>query len=162
MTPAAIIQQAAADGVNLVLSDTGTLKATGDPAAVKRWLPLIRENKPVLLSELQAGNDTNEAEELRRLVPAVVRANEGTREEETEALAVALADSANSLQSYRLMSKGKPIGDWRELDALIYRYAKLTAMPAELLARLLDARKRMAPINIQADIDQFIAWIDKL
>lgn len=54
------------------------------------------------------------------------------------------------------------VGDWQELDRLILRYADLTAMPAERLARLLEARNRMAPINVQADIDQFRKWIDEL
>jgi hypothetical protein len=57
MTPAAIIQQAAEDGVRIVLSPTGTIKATGDQATVSRWLPLIRENKPGILAVLQAAND---------------------------------------------------------------------------------------------------------
>ena len=37
MTPAAIIKEAAADGVNLALSPTGTIKAAGEQAAVNRW-----------------------------------------------------------------------------------------------------------------------------
>lgn len=42
MTPAAIIREAAADGVSLELSQAGTVKATGDQAAVSRWLPILR------------------------------------------------------------------------------------------------------------------------
>lgn len=42
MTPSAIIEQAAADGVSLALSDTGKIKTSGDQAAVYRWLPSIR------------------------------------------------------------------------------------------------------------------------
>lgn len=45
MTPAAIIEQATADGVNLALSLAGTIKATGEQAALNRWLPVIREHK---------------------------------------------------------------------------------------------------------------------
>jgi hypothetical protein len=42
MTPAAIIREAATDGVSLALSPAGTIKATGDQAAVSRWLPVFR------------------------------------------------------------------------------------------------------------------------
>lgn len=58
MNPATIIQQAAADGVSLILSPVGTIKATGEGAAVNRWLPLIREHKPGIVAALQeAAND---------------------------------------------------------------------------------------------------------
>ena len=43
MTPAAIIQQAQADGVILALSPTGSIKAVGTGDAVNRWLPIFRE-----------------------------------------------------------------------------------------------------------------------
>lgn len=55
MTPAAIIQQAAAEGVILVSTPAGTIKATGSGDAVARWLPVIREHKAELLTAL--GND---------------------------------------------------------------------------------------------------------
>lgn len=59
MTPAAIIQQAMADGVTLALSSVGTIKATGDQQALTHWLPIIREHKPEILAGLQeAANDT--------------------------------------------------------------------------------------------------------
>jgi hypothetical protein len=45
MTPAAIIREAAADGVSLALSPAGTIKATGDQVAVNRWVPILREHK---------------------------------------------------------------------------------------------------------------------
>ena len=53
MTPAAIIKRAMADGVNLALSPAGTIKATGEGAAVNRWLPVIREHKPGIVTALQ-------------------------------------------------------------------------------------------------------------
>ena len=52
MTPAAILKEAMADGVSLALSPAGTIKATGDGAAVSRWLPAIREHKAELLLAL--------------------------------------------------------------------------------------------------------------
>lgn len=58
MTPAAIIREANADGVNLALSPVGTLKATGDASAVNRWLPILKAYKPGILSALkEAEND---------------------------------------------------------------------------------------------------------
>lgn len=57
MTPATIIQRAKADGVRLVLSSTGGIKAKGNGEAVNRWLPVIREHKAELLAELRAAND---------------------------------------------------------------------------------------------------------
>ena len=58
MTPATIIKQAAADGVRIALTDTGTIKALGDQAAVNRWLPSIREQKPGVMAALRkADND---------------------------------------------------------------------------------------------------------
>lgn len=59
MTPAAILELAAADGVHLSLSTTGTIKVSGEQATVNRWLPIIREHKPVIVAELtQAANET--------------------------------------------------------------------------------------------------------
>jgi hypothetical protein len=53
MTPAAIIQEAAVDGVMLAKTPAGTLKATGNQAAVARWLPVLRENKSGILAALE-------------------------------------------------------------------------------------------------------------
>lgn len=52
MTPATILKEALADGVYLALSLNGAIKATGDQAAVHRWLPTIRENKPAIVAVL--------------------------------------------------------------------------------------------------------------
>jgi len=57
MTPATIIQQAAAEGVILAPTPAGTIKATGNGDAVTRWLPVIREHKAELLAELKTAND---------------------------------------------------------------------------------------------------------
>jgi hypothetical protein len=53
MTPVEIIEQATVDGVNLVLTTTGTIKVTGEQLAVDRWLPTLRQNKADILAELQ-------------------------------------------------------------------------------------------------------------
>ena len=52
MTPATIIERAAADGVRLTLSAPGKLKAIGEQQAVSRWLPIIADNKPNILAVL--------------------------------------------------------------------------------------------------------------
>jgi hypothetical protein len=58
MTPANIIMEAAADGVTLALSSSGTIRAIGDQAAVNRWIPLIREQKSGIVAMLrEAEND---------------------------------------------------------------------------------------------------------
>ena len=62
MTPAAIIRKAQADGVKLTLSTPRTIKATGDGAAVNRWLNVIREHKSEIIDALKGGaNDTSPA-----------------------------------------------------------------------------------------------------
>jgi hypothetical protein len=55
MTPSAIIEQAAADGVSLTLSPTGTIKASGNAEAVNRWLTTIRQHKPGIVAALTSG-----------------------------------------------------------------------------------------------------------
>ncbi|MGX2042249.1 hypothetical protein ACWJKU_19285 [Methylocaldum sp. MU1018] len=54
MTPATIIREAQAEGVRLALSTAGTIKASGDGAAVNRWLAVIREHKTEILEVLKA------------------------------------------------------------------------------------------------------------
>jgi|GEM_PF-6774575 len=59
MTPATIIQKAQADGVRLAMSPAGTIKATGNGAAVNRWLAVIREHKAEIIGMLKvSANDT--------------------------------------------------------------------------------------------------------
>lgn len=53
MIPATIIREAQADGVRLALSPSGTIKATGDGAAVNRWLAVIRERKAEIIDALK-------------------------------------------------------------------------------------------------------------
>jgi hypothetical protein len=53
MTPAAIIKRAALDGVSLALSHAGTIKASGEGEAVKRWLSTIREHKAEIVEALK-------------------------------------------------------------------------------------------------------------
>lgn len=53
MNSSEIIEQATAEGVTFLLSPAGTIKATGDPLAVEKWLPTIRDDKAGILCELQ-------------------------------------------------------------------------------------------------------------
>jgi hypothetical protein len=71
MTPATIIRNATADGVELRVSG-GSLKASGDREALTRWLPIIRENKPEILSALQGAANDDSAQ------PAPPHADRGT------------------------------------------------------------------------------------
>lgn len=57
MTPAAIIQQAEADGVHLVLLPDETIIVRGAEAAVERWIPTLRARRDELVDELRAAND---------------------------------------------------------------------------------------------------------
>jgi hypothetical protein len=55
MISATIIREAQSDGVSLTLSPAGTIKATGDGAAVNRWLSVIRESKAEIIEALKVG-----------------------------------------------------------------------------------------------------------
>ncbi|SFU77723.1 hypothetical protein [Nitrosospira multiformis] len=54
MSPREIIEQIAADGLTLSVSEDGNLKIVGDESAVNIWLKVIRECKQEILSELQS------------------------------------------------------------------------------------------------------------
>jgi hypothetical protein len=55
MTPATIIREAQTDGVRLALSTFGTIKASGDSAAVNRWVAVVRERKAEIIEALKVG-----------------------------------------------------------------------------------------------------------
>ena len=55
MTATTIIREAEADGVRLVLSPTGSIKAAGNCAAVNRWLDVLREHKAEIVEVLRVG-----------------------------------------------------------------------------------------------------------
>lgn len=55
MIPATIIREAQTDGVRLALSPSGTIKATGNGAAVNRWLAVIRKHKAEIIEALKVG-----------------------------------------------------------------------------------------------------------
>ena len=53
MTPAAIIREAQAEGVRLALSPAGSIKASGERAAVARWQSVIRSHKAQIIEALK-------------------------------------------------------------------------------------------------------------
>ena len=61
MSPATIIRRAQADGVSLILSSAGNIKAIGDGSAVDRWLPVIREHKAKIIDVLATGSSDEAA-----------------------------------------------------------------------------------------------------
>lgn len=66
MTPATIIKDAMADGVELTPSVAGTLKVRGEQEAVNRWLPIIRERKAgVIKALLESSACTGELNAIR-------------------------------------------------------------------------------------------------
>jgi hypothetical protein len=54
MTPEAIVTELRAAGVRLTIED-GKIKATGDKAALARWLPVMRERKAEIIAALKVG-----------------------------------------------------------------------------------------------------------
>lgn len=54
MNPELILEQLAADGIRLSVSDDGILKASGQPEAVSRWLPILRENKHDIMTAIRS------------------------------------------------------------------------------------------------------------
>jgi hypothetical protein len=53
MNPALILEQIAADGLTLSVSESGNLYLDGKGSAVSDWPDVIRENKQELLAELR-------------------------------------------------------------------------------------------------------------
>ena len=68
MNPVQIIHQATAEGVSLALSPAGTIKATGDRAAVDRWLAVIREHKEEIIEALKVSPGDTATTSFRWLV----------------------------------------------------------------------------------------------
>ena len=69
MTPATLLRDATADGIEFRMLD-GTLKASGEPAALNRWLPIIREHKAAILESLASGASSDTGPRLDDLDPA--------------------------------------------------------------------------------------------
>ena len=103
MTPTTIIKAALTDGVSLALSPRGTIKVSGDEVVVTRWLPIIREHKPAIVTALQqAANDDTISEpavearqervlKMLRENPSITYAMVADTESDADAVALALA-----------------------------------------------------------------------
>ena len=96
MKTSEIIEHAFDDGVTMTLTPAGTIKMRGDGAAVNRWLPLIRENKPDFLAALQ---------EFEALLARVGPAYLTPEHEYDEIRLAAMRDLDGAIQSYRFMAK---------------------------------------------------------
>ena len=53
MSAQTLIRNMVAAGVQLTLSESGAIKATGEDALVNRWLPTIREHRAEIIDALQ-------------------------------------------------------------------------------------------------------------
>jgi hypothetical protein len=103
MNPAAMIRQAAEEGLSLALSPTGTIKATGNAEAVNRWLPVLREHKPALVAALaQAANDSCSPLSAVPVVRLrlVLEAEDGSRSEAVLAIPKARYDGLRVLELF--------------------------------------------------------------
>ena len=97
MRAAEIIRDAMVDGVNLALSGSGKIKASGNREALDRWISLISEHKPGIIEELQP------TAELKRLVRLCGEFYGFTEAEHTEALATAMADLDSAMTCFSTM-----------------------------------------------------------
>lgn len=60
MTPRELIRQAAADGVEMLLTERGRLRLIGDQDDVHRWVAIVgRQYADAIAAELRAGLDQN-------------------------------------------------------------------------------------------------------
>ena len=53
MSALTLIENMVAAGVQLTLSESGSIKATGDSAVISRWLPTIRDHRAELIEALR-------------------------------------------------------------------------------------------------------------
>lgn len=52
MSASAIIKEAISEGVNLALTERGTIKVSGEKSAVARWTPILKMHKPEIVAAL--------------------------------------------------------------------------------------------------------------
>jgi hypothetical protein len=67
MSASAIIKEAIFDGLNLALTEHGTIKVWGEKSAVHRWKPIIKLHKPEIIQALSA-NDVPIPPDLENLI----------------------------------------------------------------------------------------------
>lgn len=67
MSASTIIKDAVSDGLNLALTEHGTIKVWGEKSAVHRWKPIIKMHKPEIIRALSA-NDAPIPPDLEHLI----------------------------------------------------------------------------------------------
>lgn len=105
MSAAAIIQQAQSDGLQLAITERGTVKLSGPKPAIERWTPTVRQHKPEIIQALMAANDERDHAELARLVARVCRAYDCMPEEVAEAIDTALRDFEAARETYTSLAR---------------------------------------------------------
>lgn len=146
MTPAAIIKEAMADGVNLVLSTTGTIKATGKQHAVNRWLSVIREHKPEILATLARHDDAEDLREHFEERAGILEHDAGLPRPEAEIEAARITATYARNKAYLWASLRAALSDYPALlsqlpdrpgpvDALPLGVAKLAVLTGRRVVR---------------------------
>ena len=102
MNPAEIIRRAKLDGVNLALSGSGKIAASGEYAAIARWTTTLKASKPEILAYL-----ANEEVKVRQWLesigeddPVMIEDVLSRCREEPEALAYFLNRSSGGLADH--------------------------------------------------------------
>ncbi len=72
MSPAEILEGTTEGGVLLALAPSGSMAAKGDPSAIDRWRPTVKQSKAAVSAKLQLENR-------RAKVLAMLRDNPGIR-----------------------------------------------------------------------------------
>lgn len=140
MPAASLITQARRDGVQLVLSATGVLKAVGSEEAVRRWLPAIRNNKAAIIQALATAGHTEEA-----LVREFMEVDGLSREEAQAMAAISIAPKPKDVW-LRLIA---------ELDHLIDEYCFLSKLSTEARERIMEARFGQSLSSVPAALEWF-------
>ena len=142
-----IINQALIDGVRLVLSATGSLKAIGNQRLLDRWLPIIRANKQEIVHALS--NDVNES-----MASTMEFAGDDDRlyEDATKQAAFAVPNRSPS----------EWLGMIAELDRLIREFCALSDLSSDALARIMDTRFKQSLFSIPATLVWFRVEINRL
>jgi len=84
MNAVEIIERATVEGITLTLSLVGTITAIGDQATINRWLPLIRRQKPEIITELQREPGTSGTSQ--KTIPGTKCENPATQDEKLHEL----------------------------------------------------------------------------
>jgi hypothetical protein len=158
MTPAAIIDDAAAEGVKLALTSAGAIRAVGSAGSVARWLPIIRAHKPALVAALAAvANDC----ELFDFAPP----NDPTNDDEALHERVAIMIESNGWDKTTALREARWQADrercWRTFQRNAKRILDAAAPKREaLLVRYRqEATKRYGPVAGSNMAESMRSWV---